>query len=751
MAADATTVTVRDRPRDRDLDRETAPAPRGDRLVAVLRRVRWPLVVTMLLGAAWTIWFVLQCKQYFIQPDELEYVKQSRLIAQELHPLLPGDRYYNSWSQLQPLLLAPVWAIHDTNLAHQVMGIVNALIMVSAAIPAYLLTRRVLPAAQRWTAYAVAFLTIAIPWMAAAATMMTEVAAYPAFLWAVLAVHYALTRPSTKGDAVGVAGVALAYFARPQLAVLGAALVVGLVVQELRYLTAGTDPLTPRRRRIVVGLTAALRRHAPLLALAAIALLGYVVLRPNLFGGYTTSGVTNGALDAPGVWEFSRELLAYVTSGTAMIPLALAIAWAVLTLARPLTPEQHAFAVIAVITGFLLTVAVGSFTARYTPQGINSRYLFYLAPLLFLGTVALIADRRPATVPLAIGGVLTLWIVYGAKLAQSGPSLVAPDQTFHTVLLGRTYELGKAIGTPHLTVPHLLALGSIALVAALAAARRTRWGRLAGMAALGVVLLFCVAESAYSLRKIADTQKGASKEFIDGRDWIDQLMPPGQTAQVILSTMGDAGSSYGVWWDTSFWNSSVDRSMQLPTTPDLQQPFPQSFQIFGDGSFAGYTSGVGASSIGGPGLGNGPWFVRAANDRTFGFTQESVVAERFGIRLIKTSTPPRAAWALYGTLDETGRIARGGYDATLRLFPAAAGATSVPVQVVLGTTPGAEKAQRFVIGDRTGRVAVGKTVTVDLDVPIGTEGFAQTLIKAPGKPDATVPRGLQVLGVTRGG
>jgi hypothetical protein len=47
-------------------------------------------------------------------------------------------------------------------------------------------------------------------------------------------------------------------------------------------------------------------------------------------------------------------------------------------------------------------------------------------------------------------------------------------------------------------------------------------------------------------------------------------------------------------------------------------------------------------------------------------------------------------------------------------------------------------------------VAVGQTVTLDLTVPTGEEGFAETLVRAPGKPDATVPRGLQVLAVTTG-
>ena len=235
--------------------REQEHEPARGRVAALLARVRWPLVAIVAVGAALTIWFVLQCVQYFIQPDELEYLKQSRQIFEGLHPLVPGDAYYTSWSQLQPLLLAPVWGlIHDTNSAHQVMGVVNALIMASAAIPAYLLTLRVV--ADRRLGYLVALLTVLVPWMASASTMMTEVAAYPAFLWSVLAVHHAISRPSPRGDLIGVLGVGLAYFARPQLVVIAAALVGGLIVQELRYASAGADPTAPRRERLGRGLRA---------------------------------------------------------------------------------------------------------------------------------------------------------------------------------------------------------------------------------------------------------------------------------------------------------------------------------------------------------------------------------------------------------------------------------------------------------------------------------------------------------------
>lgn len=718
-----------------------APA-RPRRLPAVLGRVRWPLVAILAAGLAWTVWFVLQCPQYFIQPDELEYVKQSRRISELLRPLVPSDAWFNSWSQLQPILLAPVWAIRDTNLAHQLMGIVNAAIMVSAAIPAYLLTRRVV-GDRRW-AYLVALLTVGLPWIGAAATMMTEVAAYPAFLWGVLAVQRAVAQPSGRGDAIGVAGVLLAAFARPQLAVLAAGFLGGLLVQELRYAAEG-DPLQPRRERLARGLKAALRRHRWLLAGLAVALVAYLALRPNLFGGYSRSGVTSGLLDAPGLLDFSRELLAYIAVGVAVVPLGMAVAWALLTLARPLNRDQHAFALVAVITGVLLTIAVGSFTARYTPQGINSRYLFYLAPLLLIGMAALVADRRRATWPLVAGAAVTGWLVYGAALSQSGPSLVSPDQTFHTVLAGRTQQLGKAIGLPELTFPHLLGVVGAAVLLALAVVRRGPHARAAGLAVVAAVSVYCLAETGYSLRKIADTQAGVSREFIDGRHWIDEAMPDGETAQLIISTLGDPGSSYGVWWDTSYWNSSVDRTMALPSIPDLQQPFPQAFQLWPDGTFRGYVSGAGEASVGGPGLGDGPWFVRATSDRTFAFRDAEVVAERFGVELVRTSTPPRWDWGLTGTADDTGRILRGGPAATLVVAPRAGDEEEMPVRVTLGTLPGAERGQRYVVGDRRGRVRVGETVEVDAVARRDADGWISLPIEAPGEPDPA--RGLQVLAV----
>jgi hypothetical protein len=745
--ADLTTVPARDRD-DRAPDRRPGTAPRAGRLAAALERVRWPLLAIVAFGFALAVWFVSGLEQYFIQPDELEYVKQARRIAEQLHPLLPGDRSFNSWSQLQPLLLAPVWAIENRNVAHDVMGVVNAAIMASAAIPAYLLTRRVVPSVSRSGAYLVAFLTVTVPWMAAASTMMTEVAAYPAFLWGMLAVQHAVARPSPSGDVVGLLGAGLAFSARPQLAVLAPALVAGVLAQELRF--AGADaPLERRRVRLAGALRAGARRHWPLLTVVALALLAFATVRPDVFGGYGDSGVTSGVLDAPGLLDFSRETLAYIAVGVGVLPLGMAAGWALGTLWRPAGREQHAFAVVALAAAAALTVAVGSFTARYTPQGINSRYLFYLAPLLFVGMVALAAERRPMTWATAAGAAIAGWVVFGSQLAQSGPSLVSPDQTFHTVLEGRTFQVGRAIGLPELSVPHLL--GALALVAllGLALARRGALRGPATAAAVALVALFCVGETVYSMDRIRETQAGVDPAFVEGRRWVDETLPPGERAQLILSTFGDPASAYGVWWDLAFWNDGVDRALTLPSMPDLQQPFPEAFQVLADGTFSSY-EGVPGQPGSGDGIGAGPWFLRAASDRTFGFRDAEVVAEQHGVQLLRTATPPRAAWQLTGMADDTGRVLTGWpQPVKVELYPETPGTRADQRAIItLTTLPGAERPVRYAIGDDTrGVVRPGETVEVEVRAPISPDGQGVTYLRAPGRLDQEAPTGLQIVAV----
>lgn len=701
-----------------------------------LRRADPILVLIVLAGALATAWLTLRCKQYFIQPDELEYVKQARRIASQLHPVLPGDRYFSSWSQLQPLLMAPVWGMLSPNAAHEVQGLVNAVVMASTAIPAYLLGRRVI--GSRWAAYGAAALTVAIPWMAAATTMMTEVAAYPAFVWAVFAAQHAVARPSPRADVMALGGVILAFAARPQLAVVGPAFLAAVVAQELRYARAGVPgrELEPRRARV----TAALRRHAVLGLVALPAALLAVVLRARVFGGYAKQGVTDNVLGG-GVLESTREVLSYLTVGVGLLPVALAVAWLAVTVVRPSGRDQHAFAWVTLVSAVPLLLAVGSFTARIAP-GINSRYVFYLAPLLFIAMAACLHDRRPLSVPIAVGSLATGLAVWGSALAQTGPSLVSPDQTFHTVLAGRTYQLGAWVGLYQLSVPHLLGAATIAAGLLLAIARRRWWRSAAGLVAVGLVAVWCVLETGYAFRKIADTQAGVDPAFVSGRSWIDAALPAGETAQVILSDFGAPASAPAVWWDVTFWNARVDRSLVLPNLPDLQQPYPEFFHVNADGS----TEGAAQELTGrpGPGLGRGSLFVRAVTDRTMAFAGTQILAERFGVQLMRIATPPRVEWELRAS-DSTGRLALGSRG-TLLVY----GAGAHTLTVRLKPDPAAQRPVRVGIGRAAVTLRPGsREVTLTVPVPPPTRAGNRVLsVRTTGAPTPAAPAaGAQVTGV----
>src|SRR5581483_9344039 len=158
---------------------------------------------------------------WFVMTDELLYERLAISVVR-LHSPLPhvhGELIPNV-SQLYPLLLATVYrhglvpsALHE---AHRL----NAYVMASAALPAFLLARAV--TRRRLAAYLVALLSVCVPWLV-----------FPAFLWAMLALHHATASPRLRNDVLALAGVALATLARTQFFVLVVVLVGAIVGHEL--------------------------------------------------------------------------------------------------------------------------------------------------------------------------------------------------------------------------------------------------------------------------------------------------------------------------------------------------------------------------------------------------------------------------------------------------------------------------------------------------------------------------------------
>src|SRR5690349_9520786 len=157
--------------------------------------------------------------------DELEWSQLSRAIASTGHAARRGDPH--SFESLYSFLIAPAWWIHSTAAAYAAIKYLNAVVMCLTALPAYGIARTLL---ERRAAVVVALLSIAIPAMSYATSIVPEPLAYLWFTTAALLAVRALAVPGvrTAVPAVVVAGAGV--LVRLEFVVLPAALVLAAAV-----------------------------------------------------------------------------------------------------------------------------------------------------------------------------------------------------------------------------------------------------------------------------------------------------------------------------------------------------------------------------------------------------------------------------------------------------------------------------------------------------------------------------------------
>ncbi len=149
---------------------------------------------------------------------------------------------------------------------------INCVLMSCAAVPAYLLAKRLL---ARQTALFVAALAVAVPSGIYTSKIMAESLAYPLFLLAALAVVRVLEERTWQRELLALGAIGLAMLGRAQLVVLLPAFVLSLVilaVAEERDRANGVK-LGPLLRR----LGAYRVTTSTVVALAALLVLGKVV------------------------------------------------------------------------------------------------------------------------------------------------------------------------------------------------------------------------------------------------------------------------------------------------------------------------------------------------------------------------------------------------------------------------------------------------------------------------------------------
>jgi hypothetical protein len=631
-----------------------------------------------------------------VMTDELLYAKLAAAAGTTLSPLptLDGERI-GLVNQLYPLVLAPFYGTLDVPAAFAAAHALNAALMGSAAVPAFLLARRLVPPA--W-ALAVAVLAVLLPWAALSAFLLSEVVGYPAFLWVVLAFQRCLVSPSLRNDVLALAACAVAVLARTQFALLAAALPVAVVAHEVG-----------RRRSLREGLREAVRGHRTLVAAcAALAFAAAAAAAAGslgrAFGSYAVT-VEGNPLPA-GVWEAAAVHLDVLAVAIGVVPLLLGGAWALASVVRPAGREAHALAVLSVLLVSGLALETASYDLRFgLGDPVRDRYLFYVVPLLLVAAAAALRERRPLTVPLAALTVLFAVTVRAHDFDAAAFSVDSPAAVLNEAIRDAAGALSPET---------FVALAGLLLGGSLALATRLVPGRALAASLGAAVLALTAVETRTAFAQALDAAHAAP-----ARDWVDAAVPDGARAAALpFPLSADWGATATRWWDVEFWNRSVRRTLVAAGGEFSYTPFAAARLQLDVATGRLETADQPA------------YVVVAPGDRRFRLAGR-VVAEREGLELVAAERPYRADWATRGL--EPDGWTRPGRQAALRVY-AVPGDGDRRVDVALGLVPPPGAAGRYRVEAGSARRArtlaapAGRRELLSVCVPAG--GFADVTISA---------------------
>jgi hypothetical protein len=325
----------------------------------------------------------------WIMIDEIVYSELAKSFAATGH-FAVREAPTGGYGVVYPVLISPAYALfHSIPTAYSALKGINSLLMSLAAVPAYLLARRVV---SMWSALAVALLTVAIPSTLYAGTVMTENAFYPIFVLAALALVVVLERPRLAAVILFLLALGLAYETRAQaVALLPAALTAPLVSAALAR--RPRELLSQRLLYAVVGGVAALFVLAEVARGRSIS---------SLLGAYAAA--THQSYSVGTVLHWLLWHLAELDFYLGVVPvLALILLCAG---GRALSTPERALvaATVSLLTWF--SVEVAAFASQPSVQRIEERNLFYLAPLLFTCLMLWIERGLPRPrVAFAAGGL----------------------------------------------------------------------------------------------------------------------------------------------------------------------------------------------------------------------------------------------------------------------------------------------------------------------------------------------------------
>ena len=482
--------------------------------------------------------------RYF--PDEYLYTAIARALGAGQAPNVRGTSA-NFPALLAPILAAPFHALFSPELAYRLTQAENALLMSLAAVPVYLLARR-LSLSSRY-ALCCAVFAVAIPDLVFASYTLADPVAYPFAMGALAAGVAALDRPTRRTQLLFLTLAFLATFARVQYVVLPAAFVVAaLVLDRRRVLKTQRLPLV-------------------LLALPLVVALG---LGPaHVFGYY--SNVTNLHVGGQLLrWAGIDLFLLAFSTGIVLVPGAL------VALARPRGRTETAFAALAAVFGAGL-VAEAALYASNGSARFQERYLFAVLPLVPIAFGLYVKHGRPARIPVALLSLFLFALSARLPLAGWAGALGKTDSPF----LAAVFRLEKTLGTANGS----FVLAGLAAAGAAGAVLVSRRG--GARFALAAALTFVFVSSFGALIADSANARDVRHEFLPANpSWVDAT---GLRNVTLLQTAGApaAGSV-----EQLYWNRSITRMALVGAAMPTDIYAAPRIRVANDGTLLGVGANV---------------------------------------------------------------------------------------------------------------------------------------------------------------
>ena len=501
------------------------------RSAGVLARVR-ALPAGVVLGTMVVVSSAIRIANAFAHatprlfPDEYIYAGLARSIAHGQLEIRGTSAHFPAL--LEPLLAAPLWLSGDVDTAYRLTQGLHAIAMSLAAVPVYLLARRV--GLTPWQRLGCAALTLALPAFVFSSYITADAIGFSLALLSLYAGTVALERATKESQALFLVTAGATVFTRVQYIVIPAAFVLAaLIVSRGR-------PHTALRSYPVVGAAFALGAAA-LLAAGPGRTLGYY---HDVLGLHVSPATV-------GRWIATDAMMIAYAVGVVVVPAAILGLWFALSRSRSLA--ERAFAALGGAFVLLLLLEAGIYAASGTAR-FQERYLeaaMPLIPIFFCLGMRQLETRAHRRVVAA----LSLGLVFLAVLVPL-TGYAAGDGRQDSPLLQAVFQIEQhaKLGNGSLVVATAL----LALVA-IAAVFRPKHGALVGLVvatlAVGGTAVAAVSYDVEHTRLTRDT-------FLptDAR-WVDHAGIGNVAALVTPYSLRAAVS------EQLFWNQKITRLLQM--------------------------------------------------------------------------------------------------------------------------------------------------------------------------------------------